>query len=42
MHVGLHEVCDDVDVWVTGFILWLDDVKHGDDILMVERLYITI
>ena len=38
MHVSLHELCDDVDILVTGLVGRLRDIQDLDDVLVIEEL----
>ena len=40
VHISLHEVCDDVDVFVVGLGGWLLDVDQSNNILMIKEFYI--
>lgn len=39
MHIGLHEVSNDVDVLIAGLRGWLLHVDEADNIFVVEELY---
>jgi len=38
MHVSLHQLRDNVDVFVSGRSGWFEHVDHVDDVLLVEEL----
>lgn len=38
VEISFHELGDDVDVAVAGFVLWFEEIDHADDILVFEKL----
>ena len=38
MHIGLHQVGNDVDILVTSWSWWLLNVYQPNDILVIEEL----
>jgi hypothetical protein len=35
--ISFHEVCDNVNVIISSWGIWLDDINESDDIFMVEE-----
>jgi virulence-associated protein VapD len=39
MHVGLHQVCDDVNVFVASGCRWFLNINESNDVLVIKEFY---